>query len=117
MIMNIYNTFYFIEYTRNPIFTSMNTSLLKPFGKHIHKYKSWYLNLSKNKYNYRHRTFDLIAFLNMSCCTYKTTTVMFQPYHYIKKWYRQGYEIRHRLIGPYLVIKTCSEYKKYYYNK
>jgi len=42
--MNIYNKFYFIEYTKTPI--------------KLHAGKYWSLQLSKNTYFYNHRNFD-----------------------------------------------------------
>ena len=49
--MNIYNTLYFLEYTRDP---------------HVqyHMLKRWYMNLSKHKFYERHRDFDLPARTN-----------------------------------------------------
>jgi len=66
--MNIYNTIYFIEYTKTPI--NYNNS------------KRWYLNLSKIKHFYKHRNFDLYSYI--------------VRYVKIKKWHR--YNKLHRLI-------------------
>jgi len=49
--MNLYNKLYFIEYVKSPF--------LNTYG-----YKQWYLNLSKKKYNYKHRIFNLPSVIN-----------------------------------------------------
>jgi len=71
-IMNIYNTLYLIEYVRSPCLN-------------IYGYKQWYLNLSKNKYHYKHRDFDLCSHFSKYC----------------KEW--SQYDRYHRLIGPAIV--------------
>jgi len=81
--MNIYNTLYFLEYTRDPTECTVDN------------YKDWYLNLSKNKYNYKHRGFDLYCMVS-------------QSYYKCYKQYNQF----HRLIGP-SIIKINNE-KSYY---
>jgi len=50
--MNLYNKLYILEYTSNPIEIGFS--------------KLWYLNLSKKKYYYYHREFDLYAYVNPS---------------------------------------------------
>jgi len=83
--MNIYNTLYFLEYSREPI--------------QYDKCKCWYLNLSKNRYWYCHRNFDLPAYI----------------YKYKKRWYRFNY--LYRLIGNSIIDiytfinKYFTEYK------
>jgi len=49
--MNIYNTLYFLEYSKEPT-------------RDYNHIKIWYLNLSKDHYWLCHRDFDLYAFVN-----------------------------------------------------
>ena len=83
--MNIYNKLFIVEYTRNP-------HSKKPFG-----YKAFYLNMSKKKYWYYHRKFDL-------------TSLIHKDYKY---WYR--FYKHHRLMGP-ANISHIENFKTYYIN-
>jgi len=81
--MNIYNTLYFIEYSKDPI--------LYNNGKY------WILNLSMNCYDINHRDFDLFA---VNCFSYN---------YKIKVW--KNYDICHRLIGPaHIDMETNQKY-------
>jgi len=79
--MNIYNTLYFLEYSKDPI--------------RSYYYKDWYMNLSKQKFHYRHREFDLVAIYGYC--------------YNMKGWYK--YEKYYRLIGPTIIdINGCKSY-------
>jgi len=84
--MNIYNTLYILEYTKIPI--------LYCYSKH------WYLNLSKSRYNYIHRDFDIFSYISDN---------------YIS-WIR--YDKVHRIIGPATIVSDINipyNFFKFYY--
>ena len=86
--MNIYNKLFILEYTRDPCIC-------------FHEYfactssKRWQLNLSKKKYYYYHRYFDLYTYVRDS------STVC-------KVWIQ--FHKNHRIIGP----ANISDNKSYY---
>jgi len=91
--MNIYNKLFILEYTRNPI-------------HYMSGDKFWILNLSKDKYNYMHRNFDIAAYIKNND---------------YRSW--KQYNKDHRLIGPaiiryknsrYTLIRDIENYKYYY---
>ena len=83
--MNIYNTLFILEYTKDPF---------SRYGK-LRREKNYYLNLSKKKYDYWHRGFDLLSYFNKS----------------VKKYHK--YNILKKLIGPSIII---NHYRFYYKN-
>ena len=72
--MNIYNKLFVLEYTRVPVLYCYS--------------KNWCLNLSKKKYNYNHRDFDLYSFIKFDDIN-KTKCFSYKKFN---NWYR--------LIGP-----------------
>jgi len=91
--MNIYNTLYILEYTRDPYQIINNYQFIDKF---------WYLNLSKDKYNYKYRSFDLYAALNIN---YKYKWVQ-------KRWLIYGKY--YRIIGPEIIQISDNEIYKYF---
>ena len=87
--MNIYNKLFILEYSRSP-------------SEEICFDKIWYLNLSKHKYSYAHRNFDLYSYVDTNQ-SYKLE---------YKVWYR--YNRYHRLIGP--AYLDSFYIKKYFLN-
>ena len=100
--MNIYNKLFILEYVKDP----WRSSSIWPM-------RIWYLNISKKKYNYKHRQFDLTASMELVHAItslnigeqIKSIDISF------KRWYK--YSKLHRLIGPAI---TEGRYKHYYMN-
>ena len=84
-IMNIYNTLYFLEYSKDPVL--------------VYKSKNWNLNLSNNKCNYSHREFDLCAYIDYSHMVWfaynKWHRLIGPAYIDLKDYHYLSYYIRH----------------------
>jgi len=78
--MNIYNKLFILEYSRDPKFYKKNNI------------KFWYMNLSKNRYHYIHRDFDLLSLIG-----YMKLRNSLYPVLETKEWFK--FNKIHRLIG------------------
>jgi len=81
--MNIYNTLYFVEYSRSPVFRDSNSFVSK----------SWFLNLSVTKYHREHRIFDLPSMILHDL----------EDDEICKEWRRYGQECRNPICGCWVV--------------
>jgi len=91
--MNIYNTLYFLEYSKDPKIEIYSSR---------YRAKIWFLNLSKKKYDYRHRYFDLPSY--MRYYMYKIESIDYRRY-----------TLYHRLIGP-STMDYMDKIKLYFIN-
>jgi len=85
--MNIYNTLYFIEYVKNPIFVTGNNSYFKSWCI----CSSFKLDIQFCYHYYYHRDFDLPAVIGFK----NGFNIEF------KEWWRNNKF--HRLVGPAII--------------
>jgi len=82
--MNIYNKLFVIAYVKNCHYSFFSNE------------KFWYINLSRAKFYFKHRDFDLYA------------SARYENFNIGKAWYR--YNKLKRLIGPDYIINNEPYY-------